>query len=269
MRGTDWRSVLGGLLPLDLACLLTCFTAASAAAEQPLDVLDPTLRGVFVEVEISSDLSIVGESFGPPHLATYSASGNVGTLVIPVTSHEEMREGFLTPIPGTFTPIVIEIDLTTLTATSQTASGALQSGPILMGFVQNPLSTEATAGYMTGGDITTPFFCTSQLEVDELCLIVPLFCGVTCVVVPGSSYDAATGNINLVGSEEQQGCDGATCVDPFLVFTGNGDLRLTEPLAEQVPTLGPGGILLLGMLLARSAGCRLRPSSTSARRQGA
>ena len=57
MRGTDWRSVLGRLRPLALACLVTCLTAASAAADQPLDILDPTLRGVFVEVEISSDLS--------------------------------------------------------------------------------------------------------------------------------------------------------------------------------------------------------------------
>ena len=261
MRGTDWRSVLGGLLPLDLACLLTCFTAASAAAEQPLNVLDPTLRGVFVEVEISSDLSIVGESFGPTYQATYSASGNVGTLVIPVTSHEEMREGFLTPIPGTFTPIVIEIDLTTFAATSQTASGALQSGPVTMAFVQHPLSTEATAGYITGGDITSPLFCTSQLEVDELCLIVPAFCGAICVVVPGSPYDAATGKINLVGSEEQQGCDGAVCAGPFVYFTGRGDLRLTEPLVLGVPTLGPGGILLLGMLLTASAVGSFRPTS--------
>ena len=261
MRGIRRCSMLSGLRSLGLACLVTCLTALAAAGEEPLDVLDRTLRGVFVEVEISSDLSIVGESFGPTHQATYSASGNVGTLVIPVTSHEEMREGFLTPIPGTFTPIVIEIDLTTFAATSQTASGALQSGPIAMGFVQHPLGTEATAGYITGGDITSPLFCTSQLEVDELCLIVPAFCNSICVVVPGSPYDAATGKINLVGSEEQQGCDGAVCSGPFVLFTGRGDLRLTEPFVRGLPTLGAGGILLLGMLLAAGAVCSLRTVS--------
>ena len=269
MRVAGWRSVLGGLRPMDLACLATCFTAASVAAEQPLNVLDPSLRDVSVQVEISSNLNAVGESFGSPLPATYSASGTVGTLVIPVTSHEAMRAGVLTPIPGTFTPIVIEIDLTTLTATSQTTSGALESGPILMAFVQNPLGTEAAAGYMTGGDITAPIFCASQAEVDALCMIEPIFCGVICVVVPGSPYDAATGEINLVGSEEQQGCDGAVCGGPFVLFTQRGDLRLTEPPLQRVPALAPGAGLLLAVLLAVSAGTALRPPSTFApRRRG-
>jgi hypothetical protein len=218
---------------------------------------------VFVEVENSSELSTVGVSFGPLHSASYSASGNVGTLVIPAESHEDMREGFLTPIPGTFTPIVIDIDLTTLAAISQAASGALQSGPISMAFTQNPLGTGDTAGYISGGDIPSPIFCTSQQEVDDACLVVPAFCGATCVLVAGGPYDAATGKINLVGSEEQQGCDGGMCFGPFLLFTGQGDLRLTEALAEEVPTLGPGALLVLGLLLAVTAGSTLRRAQSS------
>ena len=266
MKNTGLCRVLAGLR----LCLVGCLAPASAAA-QSLDVLDPTLRTISVEVESSSELSTVGVSFGPPHSASYSASGNVGTLVIPVESHEDMREGFLTPIPGTFTPIVIDIDLTTFAATSQTASGALQSGPISMAFTQNPLGTGDTAGYISGGDIPSPIFCTSQQEVDALCLIVPAFCGATCVLVPGAPYDAATGKLNLVGSEEQQGCDGGICFGPFVLFTGRGDLRLSEVSAKEVPTLGPEALLILGLLLAvtarRAARAALRgPSSRFGRR---
>ncbi len=90
-------------------------------------------------------------------------------------------------------------------------------------------------------------------------MIEPIFCGVICVVVPGSPYDAATGEINLVGSEEQQGCDGAVCGGPFVLFTQRGDLRLTEPLVQGVPALAPGAGLLLAVLLALSAAYALRP----------
>ena len=81
MRVNGWQSAIAVLRPLNLACLMTCFAAASTAAGQPLDVLESSLRDVFVEVEISTDLTTVGESFGPLHPATYSALGNVGTLV--------------------------------------------------------------------------------------------------------------------------------------------------------------------------------------------
>jgi hypothetical protein len=230
---------------------------AAASAGTPLDVLDPSPRDVLVEVENSSDLSVVGASFGPPVAATYSASRNVGTLVIPVSSHEAMRAGFLTPIPGTFTPIVIEIDLTTLAATSQTASGSLQSGPVGMAFVQNPLATTTTGGFITGGDIFTPIFCTSQAEVDDACLIVPAFCNSICVLVPGAPYDEASGKVNLVGSETQQGCDGAICSGPFTLFTGNGDLRLTELSAPPLPALGGEALLVLVTLMVVTAGYQL------------
>ena len=241
--------------------LVICLDAASARAEMPLDVLDPTPRSVFVEQEASVDPGIVGASFGPPLAASYSVAGNTGTLVIPIASHEAMRAGFLTPIPGTFTPITIEIDLTSLEATSQSASGSLQNGPILMAFVQAVLSSVAPAGYVTGGDIPSPVFCTSQQEVDDACLVVPAYCGATCNLVAGSDYDAAAGRLNLVGSEQQQGCDGGQCFGPFTLFSERGDLRLSEPDAPQVPGLGAWATLLLASLLAANAGPRVRERS--------
>lgn len=217
-----------------------------------IDLLDGRIL-LLVDVLVpDGDADRVAHRVAPPN----SSEGRVPQSALRARSHSLC----------TFTPIVIEIDLATLTATSQTASGALESGPILMAFVQNPLGTEAAAGYMTGGDITAPIFCTSQAEVDALCMIEPIFCGAICVVVPGSPYDAATGEINLVGSEEQQGCNGAVCGGPFVLFTPRGDLRLTEPLVQGVPSLGPGAGLLLGALLTVSAGYALRSPSTLALR---
>ena len=88
-------------------------TAADAAV--PLRILDTTSRAVFVEIESSSNIDTVGQSFGGPvYPASYSATGGIGTLVISAATHEAMYAGnFPAPVPGSFTPIVIEIDLAT------------------------------------------------------------------------------------------------------------------------------------------------------------
>src|SRR5262245_35976575 len=113
--------------------------AASPVAGEPLDPFDPTPRAISVELEDSTDLDVVGVSYGDPVAASYSVSGGVGTVVTPVASHEQLRNQGLTPIPGTFTQVVIQIDLGDLGATSQSAQGAFQSGGLLAGFTQNPL----------------------------------------------------------------------------------------------------------------------------------
>ena len=98
-----------------------------AAAGVALDVHDPAPRSVFFEVEISSAPNGVGQVFGNADPAAWSASGNIGTLTISAATHESMRSGGgWTPVPGSFDPIVIQIDLTTLEATSTPASGAIE-----------------------------------------------------------------------------------------------------------------------------------------------
>jgi hypothetical protein len=241
---------LGGAAAL--ALLLS--SPAHAQGGAPLDISDPTPRNVFVQVESSSSLGTVGQTFGPAFPATWSASGNTGTLTISVETHEQMRAGDWQPIPDTFDPIVFQIDLTTLEATSQPASGAIQSGQLGLGFTQQVLSTTGTAGY--AGPSVPPLFCTSQAEIDMFCMFVPSFCGQTCTIVPGNEYDPDTGEINLVGRETQSGCDGGVCQGPFDFFTQRGDLRLTE--AAEVPALpGPGAILLIGLLAASAFALRL------------
>lgn len=239
---------------ISVALLLA--SAARAQGGAPLDVSDPTPRNVFVQVETSSNRATVGQTFGPAVPATYSASGNTGTLTISVETHEQLRAGSFTPVPGTFTPIVFQIDPTTLQATSQQASGELVSGPMGFGFIQRPLGTTTTAGFM--GPSVPPLFCTSQAEVDMACMFIPMFCGQTCILVPGSAYDPGTGEVNLVGRETQQGCDGAVCQGPFDFFTERGDLRITE--AAEVPALpGIAPLALFGLL---AAGARARRART-------
>ena len=219
-----------------LCAALVGIATPAAIAQTPLDVFDPTPRDVLVQANVS-------------FIATYSASGNTGTLVIPVAAHEQMRSGFLDPVPTTFTPITIDIDLTTFEATSSPASGAMSSGPISLSFATGVLDTTALAGFM--GPSVPPLFCTSQAEVDAFCMVVPLFCGQVCTIVPGVNYNGSTGEVQLVGSESQQGCDGAVCSGPFTYFS-DLDLQLFE-----APELGmadsPTVPMLAGILLLCAA----------------
>ncbi len=216
-----------------------------ARADTPaLNLLDPSTREVFVELEISSDLSVVGQSYGPPVSALYSASGGIGTLVIPVESHEELR-----PFTGELQPVVIEIDLVDFSAVSSTSG----LDPVLLAAFSEDLGTETLAGVALVEGL--PFFCTSQQEIDDLCLIDPLYCRATCVLVPGAPYDPNTGKINMVGAETIF-CTNQAC--PFDYFSEFGDMRFTEPQA--VPALPPAALALLSLLIMLSAGHLIRIS---------
>lgn len=214
------------------------------ADTQALNLLDPSTREVFVELEISSDRSVVGQSYGPPVSALYSASGGIGTLVIPVESHEELR-----PFTGDLQPVVIEIDLVDFSAVSSTSG----LDPVLLAAFSEDLGTATLAGYALVE--LQPFFCTSQQQIDDLCLIDPLYCGATCVLVPGAPYDPNTGKINMVGAETIF-CQNLAC--PFDLFSEFGDMRFTEP--QTVPALPPAALALLSLLIMLSAGHLIRIS---------
>jgi len=242
----------------------TCLAlAARVAAGEPLDVHDPTPRSVFFETEISSEPNEVGQVFGSAHPAAWSASGNIGTLTISAATHEALRSGGgWTPVPDSFDPIVIQIDLTTLEATSAPAFGAIETGNVGLAFTQNVLDSTAVVAYI-GPDVD-PFICTSQAQVDALCPIAPQFCGQFCIPAAGSAYDEDTGLLNLVGSETQTACDGGQCFGPYDFFTAAGDLRLTEaavpepPAPPTLPALAPAGSALLSLLLGSVALRRIR-----------
>jgi hypothetical protein len=156
---------------------------------------------------------------------------------------------FPAPVPGSFTPIVIEIDLATRHGTSQVASGAFASGPATGSFTQGVLRSDSVVGVIVSG--VPPFTCASQAQVDSLCSFAPQFCGKTCSLVSGVAYDPATGKLNLVGSRTESGCDGGSCQGPFSFFTPRGDLRLSEPyVPPAVPSLAPWSTaFLLGAIL--------------------
>jgi hypothetical protein len=208
-----------------------------------------------VQFEDSADLALVGQSFGAAWPATWSVTGNVGRVEISAETHAVIREILsLPPVPASFTPFAIEIDLTTLAATSPTATGAYGNGTMSFGFTTGVLDTEATGGFV--GPDTPPLFCTSQQQIDDACLFVPLFCGQVCTIVPGSRYAPASGLANLIGSEEQVGCDGQPCGTPVVLFAPQGDVRLSEVADKRGPALGPHGLAALAALLAICAGRR-------------
>lgn len=214
---------------------------ASARADAvPLDPYAPTPRAILVELESSLDVGAVGVTYGPPVPATWSVSGGIGTVTIPIASHEQMRTVAIPPVPGSYTPFVIQIDLGDLSATSATASGENAAGGQSIAFTQNPLGTDTLAGHLSSQ--SAPLFCTSQQEVDAQCQVNPSYCGLTCEIVPGAAYDPATGKLNLVGSELIEACDGF-CFPPFLFFSEAGDLRLSE--AGSVPAFPPAAVPVL------------------------
>jgi hypothetical protein len=237
-----------------IAAIGICAWSASAVAE-PLDLSDTTSRQIEVELENSAGPGVVGVSYGAPVLATYSASGGVGTVTIPIASHQQMRGG---PSPTSYTPYVIQIDLGDLGATSQTASGIAQGAQ----FTQQPLGTDTVAGYVhiEGFDL----HCASQQEVDDRCQTNPLYCNQVCNIVPGAAYDPGTGKVNLVGSETRIFCGMFGCVTPDPFFALAGDLRLSESDAPVIPALPAPAQLLLGAGLLLG-GC----ATLAARRRGA
>jgi hypothetical protein len=233
-RSTPLRAQLIGLLGL----------AAGSAGAVPLDLEDASSRSILVE------------SFGVTVPAGYAVSGGMGIVTISATDHELLRPHSLDPVPGSFTPLVLRIDLGDGSATSDQASGAWETPPQSESFTQGPLSTEAAAGYVQSPDLPA-LFCESQQQVNELCLIEPLFCGATCVIVPGSRYDGNTGHVLLVGGEERIGCDGGVCFGPLTFFSQLQPVLSEDPTAKVVPSLHFGGraalaaaLLLLGMLSA-------------------
>jgi len=235
---------------LVMGCLaLLCGLSARA---EPLDLQDPTPRPVQVDWQ------------GQTAVAGFAVDGDSAVVSLSAEAHEQLRPHFLEPVPGSFSPLVITIDRSLGVGTSSQASGAWASGPTSASFVQGPLSTEATAGFVQSSQLP-PLLCTSQQELDDACLIVSLYCGAVCVIVPGSHFDPDTGGIGLVGGEEQSGCDGAICSGPFVYFS-QLDPVLSEIAAPALPSLGDAGMLVLaGGLLLAGLRNRIRPGARSDR----
>jgi hypothetical protein len=243
--GRTLRKVAPLLAPLWLVL------AARAASSEPFDPSDPTPRGVLVQLENSSDLATVGQSFGAGVTASYTASGGTGTIVIPPASHAALRG---VASAGAY---VIYIDLATGAATSQPTSGGSPVGPGQLAlFSQQALGTATLAGFMDGSP--TPLFCTSQADVVAACQAnpIPEICNATCVLVPGASYDPVTGEINLVGGEQRQICGGTGCSGTHIAFAHAGDLRFSE--GPGVPALPWPALVLLGLSLVAGSAARLR-----------
>jgi hypothetical protein len=224
--------------------VLVCFLTPAPIRAEPLDVADPTPRAIQVELEVSTAPETIGKIYSPPFAATYSASGNTGTVVISAAEYESilLALGFdyfdlavvASLIIGSASDFTLDIDLTTLEGTAQPFRYQMSiTNPVQqIGTVTRNLSTTATAGFGYNPAIPGfPFFCT------------------TCFLVPGAPYDPITGKINAVGSGELIAPD----ID-LTSFSRAGDLRFSEIEATAVPglaRLGLGGlvVLLIGVTL--------------------
>ena len=219
----------------------TLLGSPGVARAQPLDISNTSPRAIAVEFEISADPGTVGVSYSPPFAATYSVAGNLGTVTVAAADYEAailghdldyMISTFAAPlVPGSVSDFVIEIDLTTLEATAQTASYQIAlSFPFPnTGTVTRDVATTTVAGY--GFDASIPGF--------------PFFCPFAgCLIVPGASYDVVSGTLNAVGEDHLIAAD----ID-LSSFARAGDLRLSEVPAVPIPsTILP--LLSFGVLTA-------------------
>jgi hypothetical protein len=242
-----------------IAAFVALAACEAHAQEIPLVITDSRPRAILVRFEQSLDPATVGASFGPAWPASWSVSAGVGRVELSAETHGLARadgEGLgLAPVPGTFAPIAIEIDLATLEATSVPTSGSLAGGQLFLGFATNALDTQATAGFI--GPNAGALLCSSQQQIDDACPSIPFLCGKTCTLVTGAPYDPISGMLHLVGSESKQSCDGAQCQGPLAVFATTGDLRLQE-VAESVPVASTSLRLGLALLVASLGALALR-----------
>jgi hypothetical protein len=233
--------------PLSRAVLVLLLLASSSAlAQQPLDLANSAARPVLVEIETSAALDVVGVQFSDPLPASFSVVANVGRVVIDSATYEAFLLEGTSGAQITASDFVVEIDLATL----ETVNNPASSGTVILAHAgyafTRTLDTQRVAGFANGGP-AGPLHCSSQQEIDDLCLIVPDYCGVLCVIVPGAPYDSATGKVNLVGFENQDGCGETGCLD-IDMFSDAGDLRLTE-VPPIVPALPGAAWLLLAVSL--------------------
>ena len=71
---------------------LICWLTPALAWAQPLNLADPTPRTIKVQFEISLAPNVIGQTYSPSYTATYSATGNTGTVVISRAVYESAIE---------------------------------------------------------------------------------------------------------------------------------------------------------------------------------
>jgi hypothetical protein len=233
---------------------LVCSLCPAVARAQPLDLADPTPRTIQVEFEVSADPATVGQTYSTSFDATYSATGNTGTVVISGAEYEAAIQAFGldyfdviltgTLVSASASDFVLDIDLTTLEGTALPFSYQISiTSPVQqIGTVTRNLSTTALAGFAFVPEI--PGF--------------PVFCDF-CLIVPGAPYDPTTGKINAVGSDQLDAPD----ID-LLGFSRAGDLRLTESAAPSIPALSTYGLAGLAVGLMGFAFLTIRRERRSA-----
>lgn len=222
---------------------LVCWLTPAPAWAQPLNLADPTPRTIKVQFEISLLPTLIGQTYSASYTATYSATGNIGTVVIPravyesaIQTHDLDYFGYPL-IAGSAADFTLEIDLTTLEATAQPLAYQVfvTYPPDAVGTITRNLSTTAIAGFGYSPSLPGfPFFTTTP-------------CGV-CALVPGAPYDPATGKLNAVGSDALDSPD----LD-VSSFARAGDLRLSESATPSVPALSSYGLAGLVVALASFA----------------
>jgi hypothetical protein len=188
----------------------------------PFDINDPTERDILIDFEISPDLTVVGsdptsrfmsDAFMTLPRGRWTSDGTTGTIRVAGGNFEDListlfaSEG-LVPVSGSFSDLVITVDLATGNA-SDPVTGTLDPSGSFPGAFLLDLNTTggpyASAigpipGTTTGFDLAlgSPLFCT-----DAFSPLGGSACGLgeagSAADIPASPYDPETGLIHMTG----------------------------------------------------------------------
>jgi PEP-CTERM motif len=239
-----------------LAGLLNIAEAAGAAI--PFDVTDASARAVQLWTDIDEDPAVVHGTMVPVALGSWSVSGQTGTVTIPVATMEALIVGDGSiPVPGSVTPLTIEINRTTLAIERIIFSGRLTE--TVLGDVDFEYALQSTPGPWTlpsgvvvpgaAGGFRPVFNVGPVPEIDGFTSELFPAPGTPYTIVPTENYDLSTGLFNAVGPNRAVTSVAGTV---FFFDQAFGDLRLTE-VEKAVPEPGSMVLFGLGLLLCTAA----------------
>jgi PEP-CTERM motif len=221
----------------------------AVGASIPFDVTNATVRPVQLWTDIDEDPGVVHGTMVPVALGAWGVSGQTGTVTVPVATMEALVVGDgSTSVPGSVTPLTIEINLATLVVQRITFSGRLTGtvlGDVDFEYVlqSNPGPWTLPSGVVVPGALGgfSPVFNVGPVpQIDGFTSELFPAPGVPYTIVPTENYDPSTGLFNAVGPNRAVTSVAGTV---FFFDQAFGDLRLTE-VERAVPE--PASLFLLG-----------------------
>ncbi len=227
--------------------MLVAVWAPPSASAQPLDISNLAVRPILIEAP----------GFAVQLSGTYGPGGpSQGEVQISGAEYERYLEEVGdspggVPVPGSFSDVVLTFELSSLSVAAAPIEGQvdIMVGPLA--HLVRTLGTERTAGFQVveiAPGISLTIFCDGPTEFGP------------CEIIPGESFDPATGEFKMVGDDTLSHPD---ITDPrFASSFASNALRVLEA-PKSVPSLDAWGRIALAALLVGLCPRSVRQLATS------